>query len=82
MPFTSEKPPEEDRYHVGRKDEIRRFEITWNTRKTIADLTLEGGYRYTNRDSSAPWETGEGESIDEDKDYTDNRVWVGVEYGF
>jgi Flp pilus assembly protein TadD len=80
--FTSEKPPEEDRYHVGRKDEVRRFEVTWSTRKIHKNAGLEGGYRYTVRDSSAPWETGEGESIDEDKDYTDNRVWIGLEYDY
>jgi Flp pilus assembly protein TadD len=80
--FTSEKPPDEDRYHVGRKDEVRRLEISWSTRTIFKIVSLEGGYRYTVRDSSAPWESGEGESIDEDKDYTDNRVWVGVEYEF
>ena len=80
--FTSEKPPDEDRYHVGRKDEVFRYEVTWDTRRIYRAMSLEGGYRYTVRDSSAPWETGEGESIDEDKDYTDNRAWVGIEYGF
>ena len=80
--FTSEQPPEVDRYHVGRKDEIFRWEVTWQTRTLWRSMALEGGYRYTVRDSSAPWETGEGESIDEDKDYTDDRVWFGAEYDF
>ena len=39
-------------------------------------------YRFTIRKSYAPWEGDEGESIDEDKDYADNRVWFGIEYPF
>jgi hypothetical protein len=80
--FTSALPPEVDRYHVGRKDEMFRTEVRWSTDEIWRTMSLEGGYRFTERDSSAPWETGEGESIDEDKDYTDNRFWFGVEYGF
>ncbi len=80
--FTSRRPPDEDRYHVGRKDEMTRYEVSGSTRALVSSASLEGGYRYTERDSSAPWETGEGESIDEDKDYTDHRVWLGVEYAF
>ncbi len=80
--FTSERPPDEDQYHVGRKDEMYRYEVTGSTRKVWKSASLEGGYRYTIRDSSAPFETGDGEGIDEDKDYTDNRFWVGVNYPF
>jgi hypothetical protein len=80
--FTSSQPPERDRYHVGRKDEYQRYEISCSTRTLWREMSLDGGYRFTERDSSAPWETGEGESIDEDKDYTDNRYWIGVDYAF
>jgi Flp pilus assembly protein TadD len=80
--FTSERLPDEDRYHVGRKDEITRFEVTGSTDPVWRSISFEGGYRHTVRDSSAPWETGEGESIDEDKDYTDDRYWIGAVYPF
>ena len=80
--FTSAKSPVEDPYHVGRRDEIFRVGVSGYTRPFMRRFVLEGGYRYTLRDSSAPYEGSGGESIDEDKDYTDDRFWIGIEYSF
>lgn len=79
--FTSEKDPYEDDFHVGRKDKIYRFETTWATGKLWGPVSLEGGYRYTERTSSAPG-GGDDAAIGEDKDYTDNRFWTGANYPF
>jgi len=79
--FTSEKRLEDDPFHVGRKDKIYRAELTWSTNTVAGPLSLEGGYRYTERTSTAPEATA-GEDIGEEKDYTDNRFWIGVVYPF
>ena len=74
---------EDDPYHVGREDHNSRFEVRWMTRRIRKNMRLEGGYRYTTRESTSPWVGGEGgEGIDEDKNYVDNRFWIGWEYSF
>ncbi|MCA9758311.1 MAG: hypothetical protein KDA27_21125 [Candidatus Eisenbacteria bacterium] len=79
--FTSAKPYFEDPYHVGRKDQVYRMELSARSVKLYGPVRLESGYRYTERTSSAAFDSGDA-SIGEDKDYTDNRVWLGVEYPF
>ncbi|MFH1279916.1 MAG: hypothetical protein ABIK65_16255 [Candidatus Eisenbacteria bacterium] len=79
--FTSAKRIEEDPFHVGRKDKVYRFEAIGNTRPVLGQVSLQGGYRYTERTSTAP-EASAGEDIGEEKDYKDNRYWFGVEYPF
>lgn len=79
--FTSKKRLEDDPFHVGRKDKIYRFEAIVDTRPVIGPANLQGGYRYTERTSTAP-EASAGEDIGEEKDYTDNRIWIGVQYPF
>lgn len=79
--FTSEKPLHDDPLHVGRKDKVYRVEAAWSTRPVVGPASLEGGYRYTERTSTAP-EVAAGEDIGEEKDYTDNRFWIGFEIPF
>jgi hypothetical protein len=79
--FTSALPYFEDPYHVGRKDEIYRLEITGRSRKYWGAIELEGGYRFTERTSTAAFDS-DNSAIGEDKDYRDNRGWIGVEYSF
>ncbi|MFH1681571.1 MAG: hypothetical protein ABIH26_13140 [Candidatus Eisenbacteria bacterium] len=79
--FTSEKRPEEDPLHVGRQDNVYRVEITGGTRPVLGPAALEGGYRYTKRTSTAV-EVAAGGDIGEEKDYTDNRAWFGIEIPF
>ena len=79
--FTSTKPYFEDPYHVGRKDQVYRMEITALSVKILGPARLETGYRFTERTSSAAFDSGNA-SIGEDKDYTDNRFWLGTEYSF
>jgi hypothetical protein len=79
--FTSEKPYFVDPYHVGRKDEVYRTEIRARSVKLLGSVSLEGGYRFTERTSSAAFDS-DNASIGEDKDYQDNRLWLEVEYAF
>jgi hypothetical protein len=74
--FTSEKSLVDDPMHVGRKDEVNRIELGFTTLPVAGDATLEGGYRYVRRTSSAP-AVAAGEDIGEEKDYTDFRTWFG-----
>jgi hypothetical protein len=79
--FTSQKPYHEDEYHVGRQDRIGRFEITSVSPPLLGPVRLEGGYRYTLRTSTAAFDT-DNSAIGDDKDYKDNRFWIGAEYLF
>ena len=79
--FTSQKPLTADPFHVGRRDEVHRLEIAATSAPVGRGVTLDGGYRFTERTSSAAWKGG-GEGISEDKDYTDHRFWVGATYPF
>lgn len=80
--FTSEMPAHEDPLHTGRKDKVYRLELTGATPALFGPASLEGGYRYTERTSSAAADIAEDSGIGEEKDYTDNRFWIGVEYPF
>ncbi|MBD3336653.1 MAG: hypothetical protein GF355_14165 [Candidatus Eisenbacteria bacterium] len=76
--FTSDKVLYRDPYHVGRLDEFYRAELEFDTEKIYGPINLYGGYRYTERTTSAPWKG----DIAEDKDYVSNRFWIGVHYPF
>lgn len=78
--FTSQQHPLDDPYHVGRKDEIRTLETTVGTKSVWRSVTLEVGYRFSERDSSLPGRAGE--DVGEEKDYTDNRAWIGLSTPF
>ncbi|MBN1824963.1 MAG: hypothetical protein JW958_01775 [Candidatus Eisenbacteria bacterium] len=81
--FTGEKPYYEDPLHTGRKDLIRRVEVTGETGRIFGPLSLEAGYRYTMRTSDAAWTGGTDDAgIGEEKDYVENRTWLGLEYPF
>ncbi len=78
--YTSQQHPLDDPYHVGRKDEITSFETTIGTRAVWRKVTLEVGYRFSERDSSLPGRIGE--DVGEEKDYTDHRLWIGMSTPF
>ncbi len=79
--FTTGNDPNDDPFHVGRKDKVYRIETTWSTRKIVGPVSFEGGYRFTERTSTAPG-GGDDAAIGEAKDYTDNRFWTGASYPF
>jgi hypothetical protein len=80
--FTSGLPYYLDPIHTGRKDEVRVAEITLGTSPVWREATLELGYRFTKRSSSSSASAIGAESIEEDKNYVDNRTWLGVSYPF
>jgi hypothetical protein len=76
--YTSKLPYWEDSFHVGRKDQVYTVELTTATIPIIGAASLEAGYRFSKRTSSAT----ENVDIADEKDYTDNRMWVGVNTSF
>jgi hypothetical protein len=78
--YTGDRPYWEDPLHTGREDKVYALETSIDTRRLYGPANLEVGYRYSQRVSSLP-ATFEGEDA-EDKDYTDNRFWMGVRYSF
>lgn len=79
--YTSEKPLVDDPTHVGRNDRIYRFEGEVDTDPVIGRVALYAGYRYSQRTSTSP--AGfVGQDVGEEKDYTDNRTWIGATYPF
>ena len=73
--FTSRKTLEEDPFHVGRRDDV------WSVQATLEHTLRRGavlqvGYRYTRRTADSPWRG----DIAEDKDYEQNRWWMGITY--
>ncbi len=79
--YTSEKPLVDDPTHVGRNDRIYRFAIEGDTDPVIGRVSLYAGYRFTERTSTSP--AGfVGQDVGEEKDYTDNRTWIGATYPF
>ena len=73
--FTSRKTLEEDPFHVGRRDDV------WSVQATLEHTlgrgsVLQLGYRYTQRTTDSPWRG----DIAEDKDYEQNRWWLGITY--
>jgi hypothetical protein len=81
--YTSKLQSWDDPFHVGRKDVVHALEISTTTVPVYGAATLEAGYRFTQRTSSAA-QTVNLEKIDigEEKDYKDSRIWVGVNYPF
>lgn len=78
--FTGDRLYWEDPLHTGREDKVYVLETTIGTRPVYGPVTLEVGYRYSQRVSSLP-ATFEGEDA-EDKDYKDNRTWIEARYSF
>ncbi len=73
--FTSDKALEEDPFHVGRRDDVWSIQATLD-RTLSRSATLQLGYRYTQRTTDSPWRG----DIAEDKDYEQNRWWLGLSY--
>jgi hypothetical protein len=78
--FTGDRLYWEDPLHTGRDDKVYVIESSVGTRPVYGPVTLELGYRFSQRVSSLP-ATFEGEDA-EDKDYKDNRTWLEVRYSF
>ena len=78
--YTSDRPPWEDDLHVGRNDEVLALEGVADTTPLVGPVVFSTGYRYSQRRSSLPANVG-ADAADE-KDYTDNRVWVSAVYPF
>jgi hypothetical protein len=77
--FTSKRAYWDDPTHVGRKDEVWAGETSLGTRPVWGPVTLELGYRYATRSSSSG---AVGANLEEDKNYHNNRVWLGMSYPF
>lgn len=76
--YTSTKPLFVDPLHVGRLDESRQIQLVWNSRPVYKRLSLEAGWRYTERTAKAPaGQIGEDDPSEE-KDYTGARYWIAV----
>jgi hypothetical protein len=81
--YTSKQPYYMDPTHTGRQDKVTAYETSVVTKPVWGPVTMEGGYRYTKRRSSSATSTVEGAaSIEEDKNYQNNRVWLGMSYPF
>jgi hypothetical protein len=76
--YTSEQPYWVDPTHVGRKDEVFVVESTLGTGRIWGPMTGEIGYRFTKRQSSS----GAAADLEEDKNYHNQRFWVGTSYPF
>lgn len=80
--YTSDIAYHLDATHTGRKDEVWAGEATATSAPVWRQVTLELGYRHTERSSSSTASDVGTESIEEDKNYRDNRVWLGMTYPF
>jgi hypothetical protein len=75
--FTSNKTLFEDPYHVGRRDVMTRVTVRVRRRLTPT-MRIYASFRYSDRVVDSPWPG----DITMDKDYTQQRYWVGIDYQF
>ncbi len=75
--FPTDRPLFSDPYHTGRRDQQSRFTLEINKRLT-RQLRVYTGFRYSDRVVQSPWPG----DITLDKDYTQQRYWVGMTYQF
>jgi hypothetical protein len=78
--YTTKRPYFEDPTHTGRKDVVSAAEATLTTRPVYGPVTLELGYRFTKRSSSSAATDVGADAIEEDKNYSNNRVWLGMSW--
>ena len=75
--FATEKSPEEDPFHAGRRDDIHH--LSWMAEyKILRKLSLLGQYEIHMRDVSSK----EKERITEVKNYNRNRITLGIEFTY
>jgi len=74
--YTSPLPLDIDPIHVGRLDETRQIELTWTSRPVYRQVSLEAGWRFTERTADAPAGLIGEEDPSEEKDYTGSRYWI------
>ncbi len=79
--FTTNRSVLDDPLHVGRKDEVYVGELTVDTSPLYRSIALQLGYRYSQRVSTLPGHL-DPSIEDEEKDYKDNRTWLGATYTF
>lgn len=75
--FTSTKSLFDDPYHVGRRDVLTRATVRFRRRITPT-TRIYAGFRYSERVVDSPWPG----DITLDKDYTQQRYSVGIDYQF
>ena len=80
--FTGDQPYHLDPIHTGRKDEVWVAEVGATSAPVWREVTLDLGYRHTERSSSSTASSIGADSIEEDKNYEDNRVWMHFSYPF
>lgn len=78
--YTTTRPYFEDPTHTGRRDDVSAAEATVATRPVYGPVVLELGYRYTTRSSSSAATDVGADAIEEDKNYSNNRVWLGMSW--
>lgn len=80
--YTSTQPYFQDPTHTGRKDTVTATEVIANTSPVYGPMALEAGWRYSTRSSTSAATDVGADAIEEDKNYEDNRLWIGVTYPF
>lgn len=75
--FPTERSMFDDPYHTGRRDKNGRVTLRINRRLTSA-LRVYASFRYSDRIVESPWPG----DITLDKDYTQQRYWLGMTYSF
>jgi hypothetical protein len=78
--YTTQRPYFEDPTHTGRKDDVSAVEATLATRPVYGPVALELGYRHSTRSSSSAATDVGADAIEEDKNYSNNRVWLGMSW--
>jgi hypothetical protein len=78
--YTTKRPYFEDPTHTGRKDDVSAAELTLATRPVYGPVTLELGYRFSTRSSSSAASDVGADAIEEDKNYSNNRFWLGMSW--
>lgn len=75
--FTTDRPLFDDPYHTGRRDQLTRVTVRVNRRLT-STVRVYASFRYSERVVDSPWPG----DITLDKDYIQQRYWVGMTYQF
>lgn len=73
--YTATKQPFDDRFHVGRKDNVYKLTLALK-RKLNKTITADLGARFTERTLNSPWP----DVVAIDKAYTKYRIWLGLTY--
>jgi len=75
--FSTDRNLFDDPYHTGRRDMMTKVTVRFNRRLTPV-IRVYASFRYSDRVVESPWPG----DITLDKDYTQQRYWVGMTYQF